>query len=131
MIIVNVAVYHFETQSTFRITSTFALLVAQLLTVAILSEIFCFACGKKTTSADSSEASDAKHSRDAQLISHNEMESGLVKYVFSMHMYTAAATKIGAAGLGWIDPRYIAQLALRGRYQEGGAYPLEAALIHI
>ena len=55
--------------------------------------------------------------------------SGWIKFVASMTMYTAGATKLGEAGLGWIDDRYIAQLSLRGRYQEGGSYPLESLMM--
>lgn len=41
---------------------------------------------------------------------------------------SSGATKLGEAGFGWIDDRYIAQLSLRGRYW-GAPYPLEAVML--
>ncbi|CAB9510386.1 expressed unknown protein [Seminavis robusta] len=47
---------------------------------------------------------------------YETLEAAFNKLVLSLHLYSAGCTKLGEAGLGWVDDRYIAQLALRGQY---------------
>ena len=114
----TMALYSYETQRNRRIASTTYILFPQLLAANVLARILWQLL--------------PRHQRrnDHATICFGGIESGLCKYVFSMHFYTAAATKLGNAGLRWIDGRYLAQLCLRGRYGDGAPYPLEGILLH-
>lgn len=115
---VSLAMHNWETKSDQRYVSCTFSNFAQMLVAGLLSQLFSRILAARGVSSGTT----TKVNQDA-------IESGLYKFVLSMIMYTAGATKLGEAGLKWIDDRYIAQLSLRGRYGDDAPYPLESMML--
>lgn len=113
---VSFAIRDYETNKNVMFPSMYAALFAQSLAVCILADLlvrFRLPC-KRSESA---------------LISRDEIESGLIKFVCATFFYSAGATKLGSCGLHWIDDRYIVQLALRGRLSRDSPFPFESLIL--
>jgi len=115
---VSLAMHNWEATNDQRYVScTFSNFV-QMLVAGLLSQLFIRLLAARGVSSGT-----------AIKVNQDAIESGLYKFVLSMVMYTAGATKLGEAGLKWIDDRYIAQLSLRGRYGDDAPYPLESMML--
>jgi hypothetical protein len=117
VIIITYSTFIVERRVDLRVTSMTRFILGQLLCANLLTEALLLT-SKSSTSTNTD--------RDI-------LTSGLTKLVISFLMFSGGATKVGEAGLGWLDSRFLAMLSMKGRYGVSGGHPyvLEGIMLYV